>query len=395
MFLLLAILGCSPCQETVRAEPHTPLLCDDIYDPDRVFQVAIEIDPAEWDGLRDEFVNWEARKDQGLDLKPYHPLRSFEANGRVIEDAQIRLKGNPCCSWSGEKMQFVISFNEEDEDGRFRGLRKIALDAPPYDPSVLRERVALSYFEDAGFATSCSNSAALTINGAYYGLYTNIEYVDREFLERQFPDEEEFGNLYKWAYNEGRFVRRNHREDGSNADIRAFREIEDMETFEALLDTDQSIDFWAAEAVINQSDGYWAGSINFYLYNHPEKGWQFFPWDLDHAITWWSPYRSPFRRKDYHGAAPLVDLLFSTPQGRVRFAAAVDDMHRHHDIDALLTRVDQWAEQIRPWVAREPHRAFSMNEFDAEVARIRDDLARRHMYLCQRDIEDDDPAASP
>ena len=185
MLTLITLLGCgSGCPEKELAKPHTPVLCPDLFDEDRVVDIRVEIAPEEWDGLVEEYLGWEERKRLGLDLKPYHPLVAFDANGEHIEDAQIRLKGNPCCSWEGEKMQFVIAFNKVDEDGRFAGLRKLTLDAPPYDASVMRERLALSYFNDAGIAASCANHARLTINGDYYGLYTNIEHVDREFLER-------------------------------------------------------------------------------------------------------------------------------------------------------------------------------------------------------------------
>lgn len=388
MLLLAVLFGCSRCDDHAAGEPHSPVVCSDVFDDDRVFDVDIRIHPDEWAAMQDEFVNWRDRKEQGLDLKPYHPLARFEADGEVIENASIRLKGNPCCSWTAEKMQFVISFNEIDEDGRFKGLRKLALDGPPYDPSMLRERVALSYFRDAGFAASCANSATLSINGSYYGLYTNIEYIDREFLERQFPEEDTFGTLFKWDYNRGRFTQRSQR-DVRDASIETYNAISTMEEMESVLDTEQAYAFWAAETVIGRSDGYHAGSINFFLYNHPERGWQYFPWDLDHAMTWFGGRRSPFNRTDYHGAAPHIDLLFASPQGRVRFVEAIDEVVVHHDVDALVARLDRWADQIREPLYREPYRGFTMAEFEAEVNKIRRRLRTRHNYMCQYDLDRD------
>ena len=394
MWILFQLLVCTDCQPVQRAEPHTPVLCDDVFDPDRVLEVELDLSPVVWQALLEEHRDWEARDEAGLDLKPYHPVVRFRADGVEILDAAIRLKGNPCCSWTSDKLQFVIAFDEYDPDGRFRGLRKLALDAPPYDPSVLRERVALSYFRDAGFAASCANSAALSINGRYYGLYTNIEYVDREFLERQFPDQDDFGDLFKWSYTDGRFIKRNHRDEPTTS-LREYLAIDTVEAMEAELDTEQAYRFWAAESVISQSDGYWAGSINWYLYRHPERGWQYFPWDLDHAIDWWSPYQSPFSRTDYHGQAPLVDLLWSTPEGRVEFVHALDDAHRHHLVDELVERTTRWSEQIRPWVDREPHKAFTLDDFDAAVTRIRRRLTTRHRYLCGFDLDDGDFDGAP
>ena len=84
-------------------------------------------------------------------------------------------------------MQFVISFNEVDTDARFHGLRKLELDMPRTDPSYLRQRVALTYLRALGVPAQCANSGRLVINGAYYGLFTNMERPDVEFVQRLFP----------------------------------------------------------------------------------------------------------------------------------------------------------------------------------------------------------------
>ncbi|MCA9568375.1 MAG: CotH kinase family protein, partial [Myxococcales bacterium] len=185
-------------------------MCSDVYDPDRILHVELEIAPWEWEALQEEHDDWEAREAAGLPLKPWHPVATFRADGEEIHDASVRLKGNPCCSWTSDKLQLVVAFDQQDPDGRFKHLRKLTLDAPPYDPSLLRDRVALSYFRDAGFAASCANHATVHINGQYYGIYANIETVDQELLRREFPDTEHLGNLYKWDYDLGRFRKRNN-----------------------------------------------------------------------------------------------------------------------------------------------------------------------------------------
>ncbi len=355
-----------------------------MYDPDVVSGFSVVIEPSEWDAILDEYVNWKDRRNSGLEVKPWHPLVSFrwaeDPENRLVTDAHIRLKGNPCCSWEGDKMQFVIAFNQVDRDGRFEGVRKIALDAPFYDPSVLRERVALSYFEDAGFAGSCANSATLTINGELYGLYSNIEYVDDELLDRQYPDEER-GSLYKFDYIRQRFENKNG--PGGIEDLQALyaTQYEIDELVEAF-DIDQALDYWAAEAVINQSDGYWAGSINFYLYDRPGHGWTFLPWDLDNAIDYWGARRNPFQRKDYHGVAGHLDTVFENPEWKDAFKADVADMHQLYDPDVLIERIDRWDAQIRPFIEAEPHRAFTMDEHDRAVESLRAHVSVRDHYLC-------------
>ena len=45
----------------------------------------------------------------------------------------------------------------------------------------------MSYLrDDLGVPASCVNNARLVINGEFYGLYANIEFLDEELLERLF-----------------------------------------------------------------------------------------------------------------------------------------------------------------------------------------------------------------
>jgi hypothetical protein len=96
--------------------------CADLYDPDDVVAFALEMDPEEWEGLEGDYR---------LGVKTYHPAVLRVGDESV--DAQVRLKGNPDFSWWIDKMQFVVSFNEDDPDARFHGLRKLTFDAPWYD----------------------------------------------------------------------------------------------------------------------------------------------------------------------------------------------------------------------------------------------------------------------
>ncbi|MEZ4323289.1 MAG: CotH kinase family protein [Myxococcota bacterium] len=379
MVVWFALLGCGTCEKQA-SEPHTAIPCPDLFDPDRVSEIGLVIAPEHWEALLDEYRNWEQRRRDGLEVKPWHPLVSFRMGDERVLNASIRLKGNPCCSWQADKMQFVVAFNQEDRDGRFHGVRKLAFDAPAYDPSVLRERVALSYFTDAGFAAACATHASLSINGEVYGTYTQLEFVDDELLERQFPNEP-IGSLYKFDFLSQRWENQN--DDAGLAALNALYEVDDdlagtVEQF----DIEQALHFWAAEAVINQSDGYWAGSINFFLYDHPERGFQLLPWDLDNAIDYWAARRSPFRRQDYHGHAGHLDGILADPEWSARFEDAVRDTHRALDPDVLIDRIDRWDAQIRPYLEAEPHRPFTMAEHDAAVESLRAHLVLRDHYLC-------------
>ena len=117
-------------------------------------------------------------------LPPVSRLAEFRYGNEVITNALIRLKG--WSSWrqavhdDPPKLQFVIAFNEVDDNGRFHGLRKIELDMPRIDQTYLRQRVSLAYLRALGLPAQCANNARLFINGAFYGLYTNLERPDKD-----------------------------------------------------------------------------------------------------------------------------------------------------------------------------------------------------------------------
>ena len=130
----------------------------------------------------------------------WHPARFTwvtDAGDRLEADAQVRLRGNPGFSWLGDKMQFLVSFDEVDPAGRFLGQRALVLDASWYNPTILRDRLAYAYLRRLGVPAPCANNARLTVNGSYYGLYTLIERLDQEFLDRVFGREAATGTLWE------------------------------------------------------------------------------------------------------------------------------------------------------------------------------------------------------
>ena len=82
--------------------------CSDIYDQDILPTFHLDFEPDEWNSIVSACY---------AGSQAYHPVR-FSYEEETVE-AMVRLKGN--WSWSCDKMQFVISFNEEDSDGRFHG----------------------------------------------------------------------------------------------------------------------------------------------------------------------------------------------------------------------------------------------------------------------------------
>ena len=259
------VLPAVPREEEEEEDDDTA--CADLYDPSLVPAFEVEISDAQWVALDSDYRQGE---------KEYHPI-VFRYGDEVVEDAMIRLKGNPDFSWFSDKMQFVVAFNEVDPDGRFHGLRKLSLDASWYEPTLLRDRISWQVMTDAGgLPAACANSATLSINGVYYGLYTNIEFFDHEWLERTFGDADATGTLWKYGYDPV-----TNAEGADDDAIDALWGTTDVDTLAGLGDLDEWTRVWAAEAVLGDDDGYWCCDHNYYLYEHPTRGVLFVPWDFD------------------------------------------------------------------------------------------------------------------
>jgi hypothetical protein len=351
--------------------------CSDLYAQGVFPTFEIEIAPAEWAAIQAEFADPGGREAQGLSPKPYHPLVSFKYGNEVVTDAMIRLKGNPYFSWVPPKMQFVISFRENDRSGRFHGLRKISLDAPWYDPTLLRERIALAFLREANVPASCANNAKLVVNGSLYGVYVNKEHVDKEFLERNFDDPE--GNLYKYGFelktNEGEA-------DTSRRD--ALWAAADLDTFGALIQRDRTLEAWAGEAMLPSYDGYWCCNHNYYIYDEPGKGFTWIPYDLD--ITFDGlPVVQGIPTQDIFSSAwgqqPQVAITLADPAWRQDFSRIVARMLPYYEADEFERRLDAWNTQIEGAVRQDPNLPFTLAERDAALVTLHDFFAQRFEHM--------------
>jgi hypothetical protein len=334
-----------------------PKPCADIYDQDIVPTFEFDIEPDEWAALQQDCFDY---------VEQYRPI--VFRYGDESQEAMVRLKGY--WSWICEKLQFVVSFNEVDPDARFHGLRKIVLDAPWYDPTLLHERMAMDVLARTGAPYSCVNNARLLINGEYYGVYANVERIDHEYLERHFEAHD--GNLYKT----GTELKTNE-ETADTSDRDAFWAATDLEALDAIVDLDQAVATWAGEAMLPDPDSYWAGvEINFYIYNHPGRGFLFLPYDADisFAENIWpdAEYADPitYQHPEWLREAQY-QVALSDPSWCEAFVDGVSAARAAYDVPAMQGRLDAWSAQIADAVAEDPHKTFSTGEHDAAVAAMR------------------------
>jgi hypothetical protein len=372
--------GRSPGGNTDAGEAP-PGACGDLFDQSEVRRYDLTIDADVWQRLMADF----ALGPPASGKPAYYPLAQFASGGETRGDASVRLKGNK--SWQlaledpNPKAQFVVAFDEQGSHVPFHGQHKLAFDMYDHDPTMLNERVANAFMRAAGLPAACASSAEVYVNGANYGLFTVGETHDQDYLERLFPGASQ-GVLLDAGWTP---TANAPAEDVARVDaLWAAHDLGGMQA--AGVDLAGSLRAWAAEAIVNDADGYWAGDHNFLIYDHPRRGFLWMSVDLDSAfawigsmqpaIYWWAGrfWRPPAIPQHY-----LV--VIADPAGRAAFVAAIAALLDQYDVQALQGWIDDWSAQIAPAVARDAHLPFTISAHQQAVAAMRSEVATRATYL--------------
>ncbi len=159
-----------------------------LYDNSRVSSVYIEIstDSLNWimaNVLSDHYC-------QAMFIYDYGTGRD------TVQNVGFRLRGNT--SRVSQKKSFKISFNAYVSGRRYQDVKKVNLNGQHNDPTMIREKLFYDTWNKAGMVERRTSFVRLYINNAYYGLYTNLEEYDKDWLIRVYG--EKSGNLYKCTY---------------------------------------------------------------------------------------------------------------------------------------------------------------------------------------------------
>jgi hypothetical protein len=378
--------------------------CSDLFDQDKLRTYSIDIDPGEWQKLVAEFNNVAAVM-TGEEFAVFHPA-VLHVDGETVADAAVKLHGQS--SWwqsvmfDGDraKMQFEVSFDETAPDKKFHGVSHIIFDMPRIDWTFMHDRLAHTWLRQTGIMAGCAANARLMLNGAYYGVYVVEEDPGGRLVEQFFPGTPD-GDLWKG----GMVAKTNKR--AANVDRKAaFWAATDLASMSAIVDIDASLKSWAAEALLNNGDGYYGGPHNFLLYDQGAKGFVFLPQDTDatfdflvmldhtgargHPVFWWEGRAAPAPVPGQHWM-----IVMSDADMRRKYADAIAGLLDRWDPQQLLGWIDTWSQQIAADVAADPHTWATARDVTAAMAAVREVVEDRPEYLrsfvaCERDGAGDD-----
>ncbi|MBK6546005.1 MAG: CotH kinase family protein [Saprospiraceae bacterium] len=241
----------------------------------------------------------------------------------TVQNIGFRLRGSS--SRISQKKSFKISFNEFSNGRKFYGAKKLNLNGQHNDPTMVREKLFYDCWNQIGLPERRTAFIKLYINYKYYGLYTQLEEFDKEWLQRNFPDEK--GNLYKCTYPADlRYLGNtedlyknilSHSATGGRAyDLLTNETKDDYSGFlqlifeinknpiqpaslERILNVPQLLKAYALEVCTGHWDNYAFNKNNYFLYQPPGGAFTFISYDADNTfgIDWlnidWAE-RDPF-----------------------------------------------------------------------------------------------------
>jgi len=344
-----------------------------IYDPATVLQVEIMLDATALAALAAE--------------PRIYARGAVRIGDEVVADIGVRLKGEWNFRDLSAKAPFKLKFDEFVPGQRFHGLARMTLNNALEDPAWVAERLTYQLFRDAGLPAPRANLAWVTVNGAPYGLYVNLETEDKHLLGRWFTDAG--GNLYEehgaefTAGNEAGFELETNTAAPDPSDLtRLFAAVDGATPASfsadvgAVIDLPRFLRYCAYEAAVWQWDGYCYtrfGPNNFRAYHDPTGDrFHLLPWGMDMS---WKPHEPGLDVFDARGL--ILQKCLASPACattyRGELAAAADALSAHD----LVGTIDAWAAQARPLVAMDPRKEITDAEFEATVVTERDVAAGR------------------
>lgn len=323
-----------------------------LFDNSRVSSVYIEISQ--------DSLNWiMANVDSDHYFKAMF-IYDYGSKRDTLQNVGFRLRGNT--SRVSKKKSFKISFNEYVSGRKYQDVKKINLNGAHNDPTLIREKLFYDTWKNAGMVERRTSFVKLYINQAYYGLYTNLEEFDKDWLQRVYG--EKSGNLYKCTYPADLVYFGTNQQTykniagGSSSGGRAY----DLKTNEAADDYSDLVDListlnqpadaafavaitrkinvdnflkaFALDVATGNWDDYMYNKNNYFLYHNTATGkFEFISYDTDNTfgVDWvnrdWAT-RNCMDWISHSEPRPLAEKILAVPVFKARYQHYLDTIAR-------------------------------------------------------------------
>lgn len=351
------------CLSTSAAGEKSPLSAEQLFDPQKLVEINIELPKKDWDHIRAQTRSFVTALGKEPPKSPYEYVKgNITINGTTIKDVGIRKKGF-LGSLDNDRPSLKIRFDKYVDQSPIQGLNRLTLNNNKQDPAHLSQFLGFRFFNASGSIAPRCSLAKVTVNGKYLGIYSNVESIKSPMLERRFGKGD--GALFEGTVADF-FVNRLDRIELKNkkaktkhlkkvAEILAEEKV-DLTALEKRIDIKAFIRFWATETLLGYWDGYTNNQNNYFMYRNPANDKLYFiPWGADALFTDFMPL-PPYRiePKFVHANAILANKLYRIPETQKLYHETLKDLLDNHWKEAeLLAEVDRVEAMIKDHLRKE------------------------------------------
>lgn len=356
--LLWLSLLCACSDPDSEGSPKDP--AQTVFDPQHLLQVKIQMDPGQWDSLRQEGRHlttvFGGCADPNFEYTYFKG--SVTVDGVKVADVGIRKKGF-LGSLSVVRPALKLKFGHYVAGQKLFGLKRMTLNNNRQDPALARQCLSYSLFKAAGVAAPRCNYARVWVNHKDLGIYTHVESIKKDFLVSRFADQGE-GNLYEGAisdFSDGftkTFEVKTNASTNDRSDLlaltKALEAADDklLSALTPLVDVDAFISFWATEVLVGHWDSYSGNLNNFYTYHDKVRDkFYFIPWGTDGSFKEEHSLNKAKIPASVYAWGMLARRLYLLPQTRdkyrQRLLELLNTVWKEESLLAEINRVEAMA----------------------------------------------------
>ncbi len=334
-------------------------------------------------------------------LVAYMPLDQYlkgdvTIDGVLSTNVGIKFKGNSSYSNPSTKKPFKIDMNEFIAGQNVDGLKKFNLNNGFKDPSFMREKLALDFYNEHGLAAPRCSYTRVYINGTYWGLYMFVEEADKTFLD----DDNRFGNKQgnffkgdpsgdlKWlgatlsSYYAKYELHTNTTTNDWSDLVNFIDNINNSganfyDSFETVLNTNSFIRHWAAMNLFVNLDSYIGSGHNYFIYHDTlSNKFEWVTWDVNESFGNFNMGMTSTQLKNLSmfyvstpsSSRPLVQNMLTVPAYKNTLVDVFCQWLQYDFSNAALdTKIDSLANAIRTDVYADPIKFYSNANFETNL----------------------------
>jgi spore coat protein H len=283
------------------------------------------------------------------------------------------------------------------------GVHEIHLNAEYKDPSLIRNRLSMEFFNHIDVLAPKTEHVLLYMNGVFKGIYLQLESMDQDSLKKRglpsgpifyaTDDDANFSLLTAEENPKPTLLAGYTRKSGTDEDeaflidlmicINTFTNEEFNKKIAELIDVEGYLR-WLAGVVCTQNfDGF---VHNYALYRNSETGlFQISPWDYDG--TWGRDIHGEKLSLDYvpiQGYNTLTARILNNPEYCQSYKTILTSILEHEfSVEYLSPIIEELFNHIRPYIGKDPFTKSHAEQFNDEYPFILQFIKNRKEYLLQ------------